>query len=157
MFFAAQLVGDAPAEWPAASAFEAMSTVVAYFSHDVCDPAVERRIRMLEAGGATVRPIGFRRGVKVPDRLAKLEVFDLGRTTDGRLIQRAVSIAHALFRLDRCANHVRGADVVLARNLEMLIIASRARNLYAPRAALVYECLDIHRPALGERPSWKLT
>ena len=108
MFFAHSLVGDEPAEWPAASAYiEAMSTVVAYFAHDLCDPAVERRIRMLEAGGAEVRPIGFRRGLEVPDRLAKLEVFDLGRTTDGRLVQRAVSIAHALVRLHRCANHVR--------------------------------------------------
>ena len=50
-----------------------------------------------------------------------------------------------------------GADVVLARNLEMLIIASRARNLYAPRAALVYECLDIHRLLLSQGHYWKLT
>ena len=127
-----------------------MSIVIAYFAHDVCDPAVERQIRMLEAGGAEVRPIGFRRGLEVPDGLAKLEVFDLGRTADGKLGRRAVSIAHALVRLHRCANHVRGADVVLARNLEMLIIASRARNLYAPRAALVYECLDIHRLLLSK-------
>jgi succinoglycan biosynthesis protein ExoL len=130
---------------------EAMSTaLVAYFAHDLCDPAVERRIRMLEAGGAEVRLIGFRRGPEMLDRLAKVEVFDLGRTTDGKLGQRAASIAHALFRLQRCANHVRGADVVLARNLEMLIIASRARSLYAPRAALVYECLDIHRLLLSK-------
>jgi succinoglycan biosynthesis protein ExoL len=126
-----------------------MSTVIAYFAHDLCDPAVERRIRMLEVGGAEVRPIGFRRGPEMPGRLTKLEVFDLGRTTDGKLGQRAVSIAYALLRLDRCASHVRGADVVLARNLEMLIIASRARNLYAPRATLVYECLDLHRLLLS--------
>ena len=87
---------------------------------------------MLEAGGAEVRPIGFRRGLEVPDGLAKLEVFDLGRTTDGKLGRRAVSIAHALVRLHRCANHVRGADVVLARNLEMLIIVIGSGKLTRP-------------------------
>jgi succinoglycan biosynthesis protein ExoL len=126
-----------------------MSTIVAYFAHDLCDPAVERRIRMLEAGGAEVRPIGFRRGEEVPAGLAKLDASDLGLTIDGRLIERAVSIARALLVLHRHAERIRGAHVVLARNLEMLIIASRARNAYAPTAALVYECLDIHRLLLS--------
>jgi succinoglycan biosynthesis protein ExoL len=38
---------------------------------------------------------------------------------------------------------------VIARNLEMLAIASKARSRYAPSARLVYECLDIHRLLLS--------
>jgi succinoglycan biosynthesis protein ExoL len=42
---------------------------------------------------------------------------------------------------------------VLARNLEMLAIAAAARRVHAPRARLVYECLDIHRVMCGTGPA----
>jgi succinoglycan biosynthesis protein ExoL len=41
---------------------------------------------------------------------------------------------------------VRGADVVIARNLEMLALAAR---LARPGQPVVYECLDIHRSLLS--------
>jgi succinoglycan biosynthesis protein ExoL len=126
-----------------------MSVKITYFAHDLSDPAVKRRVRMLTAGGAEVRLIGFRRSQEPPAFVEQLRATDLGFTADGRLVRRALSISRALATLRRHADHIRGADVVLARNLEMLVLASRARKLYAPAATLVYECLDIHRTLLS--------
>jgi succinoglycan biosynthesis protein ExoL len=70
---------------------------------------------------------------------------DLGRTFDGRLAHRAALVALRCARVSGLRDLVGDAQVILARNLEMLAIACAARRAYAPRAKLVYECLDIHR------------
>jgi succinoglycan biosynthesis protein ExoL len=133
-----------------------MTAKIAYFAHDLADPAVHRRVRMLVAGGAAVTPIGFRRSAEAPSAIEGLPPIDLGRTADGLLARRTLSVAGTLVRLARIAHHVREANVILARNLEMLVLAVRARRLYAPDAAVVYECLDIHRALLSERLGEKL-
>ena len=48
---------------------------------------------------------------------------------------------------------MRRADVIIARNLEMLALAVCARNRYAPAVPIVYECLDIHRLLLSRAPA----
>ncbi|MDO8323579.1 MAG: glycosyl transferase family 1, partial [Phenylobacterium sp.] len=62
---------------------------LAYFVHDLNDPAVARRVRMLRAGGAEPVVLGFYRGDAPPDMIAGAEAVDLGRTYDGRLGHRA--------------------------------------------------------------------
>ncbi|WP_170244907.1 glycosyltransferase family protein [Pararhodospirillum oryzae] len=42
--------------------------------------------------------------------------------------------------------------MIVARNLEMLLLAWLARWFFAPRAALVYELLDIHTLMVGRTP-----
>jgi succinoglycan biosynthesis protein ExoL len=128
-----------------------MTVKIAYFAHDLSDPAVHRRIRMLLAGGASVVPIGFRRTCKVVDDVEGLRTVDLGRTADGMLGWRVFSVAAALGRLEDLYEPMREVEAVVARNLEMLVLAARARHLHAPRARLVYECLDIHRLLLSKR------
>jgi hypothetical protein len=127
-----------------------MSTKICYFAHDLADPAVHRRVRMLIEGGAVVTTIGFRRGREPVTAIHGTAVIDLGRTADGMLAKRALTVAQAFGKLGILAGHLRGADVILSRNLEMLLLASRASKLYAPHAALVYECLDIHRILLSD-------
>ena len=124
---------------------------IVYFVHDLTDSAVHRRVRMLLAGGAKVILIGFRRGATAMREVEGVEVIDLGQTEDGMLAKRALSVVTALAKLDIVAQHFRGANVLLARNLEMLVLAVRARARYAPLAPLVYECLDIHRMLLSSR------
>ncbi|SDR54583.1 succinoglycan biosynthesis protein ExoL [Rhizobiales bacterium GAS191] len=128
-----------------------MNAKIAYFVHDLSDPAVHRRVRMLRLGGGSVTPIGFRRTSEPIDMVEGRGAIDLGRTSDGMLGRRVVSLAGALTRLDRLGEQVRGADALVARNLEMLFLAARARKLHAPNAALVYECLDIHRMLLSRQ------
>src|SRR6516225_5785654 len=128
----------------------AMSATIVYFAHDLSDPAVHRRVRMLVAGGAAVTPIGFRRSAEAPNAVEGLRPIALGRTADGMLARRMLSVAGRMVRLGSIAEHARKANVIVARNLEMLVLAIRARKLYAPEATVVYECLDIHRMLLSK-------
>ena len=125
-----------------------MSEKVAYLVHDLTDAAVGRRIRMLEIGGAKVSVAGFTRGSASTATLP-VPTLDLGQTKDARLVSRATSVAKALGQITLLKETVSGADIVIARNLEMLAIASRARAIFAPNASLIYECLDIHRLLLS--------
>ena len=135
----------------------AVAAKIAYFNHDLSDPAVQRRIRMLLAGGAAVTAIGFQRSSEpAAAAIEGIVSVDLGRTADGMLLRRGLSVAGTLARLGGIAEHVRGANVILARNLEMLTLAIRARKLHAPMAAVVYECLDIHRMLLSKRLEGRL-
>jgi succinoglycan biosynthesis protein ExoL len=121
---------------------------IAYFVHDLSDPAVARRVRMLQAGGAQVSVLGFRRSDTGPP-LDGAEVVELGRTYDARFAQRIGQVAATIARSGALRPALAGADVVLARNLEMLAVATAARRRHASRAGLVYECLDVHRLMLG--------
>jgi succinoglycan biosynthesis protein ExoL len=129
----------------------AMIAKIVYFAHDLSDPTVHRLVRMLVAGGAAVTPIGFRRSAEAPNAVEGLSPIDLGQTADGMLGRRMLSVVGALVRLGGMAEHLRHANVILARNLEMLVLAIRARKRYAPQATVVYECLDIHRMLLSNR------
>jgi hypothetical protein len=126
---------------------------IAYFVYDLSDAAAARRVEMLQAGGAQLAVAGFRRGEPAPPQLAGAPALDLGRTYDGRLAHRAGLVALRCARTGALREMMRGADVVLARNLEMLAIAAAARRAHAPRARLVYECLDIHRLMCGSGPA----
>jgi hypothetical protein len=122
---------------------------IAYFVHDVTDPAVGKRVRMLKAAGADVALIGFRRADRCPADVEGIRVFDLGRTYDARLAQRTFKVLQQRSSLAAGAHVVREADVLLARNLEMLAIAAAVQRRHARDAALVYECLDLHRLVLA--------
>lgn len=123
---------------------------IAYFVHDLSDAAVHRRVRMLTAGGAAVTPIGFWRGLAPIAAIEGVAAIGLGRTDNARLARRAISVLSATAMQGRFADAVSGADAIVARNLEMLTVAARARRRYAPRAKLTYECLDIHRLLLSK-------
>jgi len=118
---------------------------IAYFVHDLADAAAARRVQMLQAGGAHVEVAGFRRSERPVGTLAGVPAIDLGRTYDGRLGHRAGLVAKQCLHVASLAATVKGAEVIIARNLEMLVLAAAARRAHAPGARLVYECLDIHR------------
>lgn len=120
---------------------------VAYLVHDLNDPAVARRVRMLRAGGAEVRLTGFHRGADAPSQVADAPARSLGRTRDGRLFSRAASVASAAMQGRERRGAVGGVDIVVARNLEMLLLA--AVSLVRSEKPLVYECLDVHRLMLS--------
>lgn len=119
---------------------------IAYFVHDVSDAAVVRRVRMMQAGGMTVTVIGFRRRIEPIGEVYGAPVVDLGVTRDGGFLQRIWAVFRTLLRFGLVTEAVLSADVCMARNLEMLVLAVRARG----HRRLVYECLDIHRLLLGK-------
>ena len=67
-------------------------TKILYLVHDLDDPATGRRRSMLQAGGADVRLVGFRRGTRPLRQPATV----LGRTYNGKFLQRAWSALRVL-------------------------------------------------------------
>jgi succinoglycan biosynthesis protein ExoL len=124
---------------------------VLYLVHDLSDPAVRRRVIMLQAGGARVTLAGFRRTMHPETAsIEGVSPIDLGPTKDGRFAQRLVAIAKAALSLRARLSGVPKPDLIVGRNLEMLALAKRARSLFSADIPVVYECLDIHRLLLGE-------
>jgi succinoglycan biosynthesis protein ExoL len=121
---------------------------VLYLVHDVSDPAVRRRIIMLRAGGARVTLAGFRRAVNPIGDVEGLLPVDLGATRDGRFGQRMAAVAKAAVSIGSKFGGVPRPDLIIARNLEMLALARRARSAFSTKVPIVYECLDIHRLVL---------
>jgi hypothetical protein len=116
-----------------------------YFVHDLNDPTVARRIRFLHAGNIAVTVMGFSRGPRRADALEGVTAIELGRTHDSRLIARIGSVFLACFRLWRFRDPISQADVLMARQLEMLMIACVVRMFSRGTKPVVFECLDIHR------------
>ena len=118
---------------------------ILYLVHNLADPAVERRVNMFRAGGAEVEIAGFRRGDSPKPRLPLDTVVELDITHDGRMLHRIAAAARAAAGARLWSRSLSRPDVIVARNLEMLAVASRLRGLWDRTPALVYECLDIHR------------
>ncbi|HYG27480.1 MAG TPA: glycosyl transferase family 1 [Caulobacteraceae bacterium] len=125
---------------------------LAYFVHDVSDPAVAKRVRMMRAGEADVTVVGFRRSDIPVAEVEGARVIDLGRTYDARFAHRALAVARRLLQTGARQRALGKIDVFLARNLEMLVLAEAARKSQRTQAGLVYECLDVHRLMVGEGP-----
>jgi hypothetical protein len=121
---------------------------VVYLVHNLSDAAVRRRTTMLRDGGARVTVAGFRRGAEPVSRVADARAVDLGQTHNARLVQRTWSVIRELL-LNRHPQMFCNADVIVARNLEMLALAVGGCAFNVAHAKLVYECLDIHRLLLG--------
>ncbi|TPL77098.1 glycosyltransferase family 4 protein [Mesorhizobium sp. B2-3-15] len=123
---------------------------VLYLVHDVSDPAVRRRITMLRTGGARVTLAGFRRAATPIADIEGLRPIDLGATRDGRFAQRLVAVAKTAVSIGSKLRDVPKPDIIIARNLEMLALARRARSAFGAAVPIVYECLDIHRLVLRD-------
>lgn len=124
---------------------------VAYFAHDVTDATVRKRVRMLRAAGAETAVVGFRRSEAPVATIDGASVYDLGRTHDARLAQRAAQTLRWTWRSRRFRALLDHCDVIVARNLEMLLIADAARRACGRALPIAYECLDIHRLMLSAR------
>lgn len=123
---------------------------VLYFVHDLSDPAVRRRVLTLKVGGAEVTLAGFRRGENALAAVEGMTPVELGQTHDGRFGQRLAAIGKSMLSLGATLRGVARPDVIIARNLEMLALASRAVSLFGGGIPIAYECLDIHRLLLRQ-------
>lgn len=143
---------------------EAPPLRIGYIVHDLADPAVERRVRMLRRGGAEVALAGFHRTPAPPPAVAGVVPVPLGRTADGKLAARALSVVGSRLQHRRIAAALGPVDALMARNLEALAIATamrrdlarssgraRARKSGERDVPLTYELLDIHRLLLGRK------
>lgn len=126
---------------------------ILYFVHDLFEPAVHRRLAMLRAGGARVTVVGFRRNAAPITDIDGVPAIDLGQTANGRFVQRMAAVVFASLAIKSALAAVPSPHVILARNLEMLAIARRARSAFEWKSVpMVYECLDVHRLVLRNDP-----
>ena len=114
--------------------------LIAYFAHDWGDAAIKRRVAGFGRDGLDVAGFAMHRANdQRPDWVAA----DLGQTFDNKYLQRALSIPRGARRAQ--GPTLTQADLIVARNLDMLLTALSARRLAQLQIPVVYECLDIHR------------
>ncbi len=121
---------------------------VAVFGFDIAEAAQIRRIRSLIALGCEVTSFCQRREGGA-DFTPEWQNIDLGLVRHNDIRGRALGAGAAVRRAMRGWRQLAGARLVIARNLDLALIALTARRLAALRAGrrappLVYECLDIH-------------
>ncbi len=121
---------------------------VAVFGFDIAEAAQIRRIRSLIALGCDVTSFCQRREGGA-DFTPEWQNIDLGLVRHKDIRGRALGAGAAVGRAMRGWRQLAGARLVIARNLDLALIALAARRLAALRAGrkpapLVYECLDIH-------------
>lgn len=114
---------------------------VAYFAHDIADAAIARRAQALRSAGISVAMLAMRRSATPPPS----DVIDLGRTHDARFAHRLAALGAALPTALRQRARLAQADLWIARNLDMTLLAAAVRAAIGSRAPLLYECLDVHR------------
>lgn len=122
---------------------------IAYFVHELADAAVNKRVRMLAIAGRDVSLLGFERDRGEGTPPAPQGSIILGRTRNQRLVSRAFSVLRAVPRTLASRQSWERAELIVARNLEMLALVRLVTRLTGSRARVAYECLDLHRLALS--------
>lgn len=128
---------------------EAAGLKIAYLVPNLGDAAAIRRFSMFVAGGARVAVAGFKRQGQAEPSYDGVDTICLGVSFDGRMLQRALLVAKATLKLGYIEHMIRDADIIVARNLEMLALAVLAKKRFRRDIPVVYECLDIHRLMLS--------
>lgn len=133
---------------PATIAEPLQGLPVAVFGFDIAEAAQIRRIRSLIAVGCEVTSFCQRREGGA-DFTPEWRNIDLGLVRHNDIRGRALGAGAAVRRAMRGWRQLADARLVIARNLDLALIALAARRLAALRAGrrappLVYECLDIH-------------
>ncbi len=117
-------------------------TRIAFFGHDAADAAVRRRVRGFLDDGLEVTGFMMRR--RDPGTL-DWENVDLGETRDGAFVQRIRQVFTGARLAAGDRKKLAAADVIYARNLDMLACAFLAKRHAGLDTPVIYESLDVHR------------
>jgi succinoglycan biosynthesis protein ExoL len=117
-------------------------TRIAFFGHNAADAAIRRRVQAFRDDGVEVVGFMMRRGADEP---RAWENVDLGETADGAYVQRIRSIFSGARIAANARDKLAAADVIVARNLDMLATAFLAKRYAGLKTPVIYECLDVHR------------
>ncbi|WP_306251531.1 hypothetical protein [Parvularcula sp. IMCC14364] len=116
-------------------------TRIAFFAHDAGDAAVRRRVAGFKAVEADVTGFMMRRA---ENEQREWRNIDLGQTFDAAYWQRLQAIRQGVSVAMQHEELLRQADLIFARNLDMLICAMAVRRRLKLQTPVVYECLDVH-------------
>lgn len=122
---------------------------IAFFAHDSGETVVIKRAKAFQAAGASV--IGFmfyrERGKKQPAPV--WENVALGATVDRDYLARLPRLCRGVLKALQYRRELRDCDVIYARNIDMMLIATVAKWFARSPARLVYEVLDVQRIFVG--------
>ena len=113
---------------------------ILFFAPDLAETAQLRRIRSFARAGHGVRSVSMRKAavqVEWPD-------LDLGQIENEQLGRRVGLALRGLRKLWAYRRQVAQAELIIARNIDMVLLALAARLMGGRRVPVVYECLDIH-------------
>src|ERR1700754_3594982 len=111
-------------------------TRIAFFGHNAADAAVCRRVQAFRDDGVEVTGFMMRRG---KDAARSWENVDLGETADGAYLQRIKSIFSGARIAANARDKLAAADVIVARNLDMLATAFLAKRYAGLKTPVIYE------------------
>jgi succinoglycan biosynthesis protein ExoL len=115
------------------------------FGFDVAEISQIRRIRAMAALGHDVHSFTMRRENMNQDFEPDWPNTHLFMTENENLPKRAAVVAASIVKMAKYRKRIREADMIFARNLDMLAIAWAARAMAgASEVPLIYECLDIN-------------
>lgn len=117
---------------------------VAVFGFDGTEASQIRRIRGFRALGAEVTAFCQNRGNMNADFQPEWDAIDLGPAPNNSFVKRGFGLFGAVRRAMQGRRALAEADLIVARNMDLALVALMARRLAGGRAPLVYECLDIH-------------
>ncbi len=117
---------------------------VVVFGFDRSEASQVRSIRAMKAAGAGVASFTFQRRNMDSDFVPDWHDVALGEVENGALLRRLPVLARALGPVWRARSLLRAADVIVARNFDLLLLALAGRLLTGARAPVIYQCLDIH-------------
>ncbi|MGH1421779.1 MAG: glycosyltransferase [Hyphomonas sp.] len=117
-------------------------THIAFFGHDAADAAVRRRVAAFERDGLEVTGFMMARQSNVSTAWKNIK---LGETRDGAFLNRIKNIFSGARIAASHADTLATADLVYARNLDMLACAFLAKRFCRLKTPVVYESLDVHR------------
>ncbi|MGH1421204.1 MAG: glycosyltransferase [Hyphomonas sp.] len=121
------------------------------FGFDVAEISQIRRIRAMAALGHNVHSFTMRRDNMNADFQPDWPNTHLYDTENENLPKRVMVVAKSILKMARHRARIQQADMIFARNLDMLAIAWAARVLAGARQTpLVYECLDINGSLCGD-------
>lgn len=124
-------------------------TTIAFFGHDAGDAAVRRRVRAFREDGMDVVGFMMRRR---ESETREWDNVDLGLTRDGAFLNRALKVFSGARIASNAREQLMMADVIYARNLDMLACAFLAKRKCGLATPVIYESLDVHRLLTREDP-----
>ncbi len=115
------------------------------FAFDLNEASQIRRINSLQSLGHNVTTAAFHRSNMDAGAASHTAAIDLGFVENHNFAKRALKIIRGIWRVRKQPQALRDADLIIARNFDLLLIAWASRALLGCKATpLVYECLDIH-------------
>lgn len=115
-----------------------------YLTPDCTDGAVQKRVHSLISQGVDLISFSFRRTRYNLDFVPDWPNVELGTTTERRLFTRLFVFLRAARIIFGSRQTWRAACVLMARNLDLALLALLGKTLTGSRATFIYEVLDVH-------------